>query len=284
MNKNTEPPKIDRGDNRVRCCTHNLEKSVELHWHDFYEIELILGGQGMHIVNGKEYEWRRGGMYFMGMTDFHEICLNGTGQTYVIELPPRAIPAALFLTISRFDKNIVTYLSPRDFVYAEVLCDMLQEYSTDDTKNDSVVIEHIISMLLHLLFNSAGTKMATPEKGRELLNQVLAYLGDNFYKALDLTSVAVNFGISKTYLCTYFKKCMGRTVMEYVRELRLEYAAKLTRGTKLKNGEICVVCGYLSVSNFLRDFKKYHSCSPMEMRRKSLAKDKHLVINSMEEM
>src|SRR5690348_9807471 len=51
---------------------HQLEAlPVEVHWHEFYEISLILAGEGSHICNGFRYELGPGSIFLLTPADFH---------------------------------------------------------------------------------------------------------------------------------------------------------------------------------------------------------------------
>ena len=42
------------------------------HWHDYYEIFLMLGGKGEHFVNGKQFPVSRGYLIFVRDSDLHD--------------------------------------------------------------------------------------------------------------------------------------------------------------------------------------------------------------------
>ena len=76
MQKNAKRLRLSTEQRRIGCKQYRIG-SVPLHWHDFYEIELVTDGVGTHTVNGTAYEWRRGEMHLMRLVDFHEIELAG---------------------------------------------------------------------------------------------------------------------------------------------------------------------------------------------------------------
>ena len=47
-----------------------------MHWHDFYEIEIVIRGTGTQIFNGRNYELKRGCAYLLSPLDFHSVSLN----------------------------------------------------------------------------------------------------------------------------------------------------------------------------------------------------------------
>ena len=96
------------------------------------------------------------------------------------------------------------------------------------------------------------------------------YMNEHFTEDLNLEKIANRFYISKSHLCYYFKNSMGTTVLNYLKDLRLANAAKLAVTTQKRSIDIGLECGYDSVSNFLRDFKKKYGVSPMMMRKQNI--------------
>ena len=43
------------------------------HWHEFFEMEYIISGSGKYIIDGREYEIKKGMLFFMSPINFHEL-------------------------------------------------------------------------------------------------------------------------------------------------------------------------------------------------------------------
>lgn len=86
---------------------------------------------------------------------------------------------------------------------------------------------------------------------------IKSHINDN----LSAEIIAENAGYSVFHFCRIFKKYSGRTLMQYVRDLRLENAAK-----EVKNGaRICEAaqsCGYETSGGFSRAYKKKYGKNP----------------------
>ena len=265
MQKNAKRLRLSTEQRRIGCKQYRIG-SVPLHWHDFYEIELVTDGVGTHTVNGTAYEWRRGEMHLMRLVDFHEIELAGEGEVHLIQIKPGLMPPEFLKAIGTAGQALVTYLTERELARMDTLCTMLEEHAP----SDSSLTEHLLSIILTLFL---GKLEITPPPGEEdgLLGQILLYIGERFRSELTLETIAGQFYLSKNYLCSYFKQRMGRTVLSYIKECRLEYAAKLVLSTELKSIEISEASGYGSLANFLRDFKRAYGTSPMLLRERERA-------------
>ena len=47
------------------------DKKMDVHTHDFIEIEYVLSGSGVQIINGVEYPVRRGDLIYLQKNDYH---------------------------------------------------------------------------------------------------------------------------------------------------------------------------------------------------------------------
>lgn len=75
-------------------------------------------------------------------------------------------------------------------------------------------------------------------------------------------------GMSTTSFSRFFKLRSGKTLSDYVVEMRLGVAARQLVDTTNSVSEICYDCGFNTLSNFNRLFRKYKGCSPTEFREK----------------
>jgi AraC-like DNA-binding protein len=104
---------------------------------------------------------------------------------------------------------------------------------------------------------------------RQLLERDLA--GTLGLTALDLTSLAHRAGMSVSTLQRRFKSECGMTVMEYVRQRKLEMArnALVVKGRSLQ--EAAFLAGYEHSSNFISAFKRRFGVTPANLVRQHRA-------------
>lgn len=84
----------------------------------------------------------------------------------------------------------------------------------------------------------------------------------------ELTSgtLAERQGLSLGYLSTLFKKETSKTLTEYIRERRMEYATYLLGTTEYQIQTVALRCGIIDVHYFSKLFKKHTGKTPMEYR------------------
>ena len=104
----------------------------------------------------------------------------------------------------------------------------------------------------------------------EIVNKTVSYIELNYTDELSLSSLAGHFHVSKNYLSAVFKKQIGKTVTEYIHDVRLDKAIFFLNTTKLPIHNIAMLCGYTDSNYFCRIFKNQHKISPGQYRNKLL--------------
>ena len=48
-------------------------KRIDYHWHDYFELELVVNGNGTHHFDGNTFKTKRGSLYIISPIDFHKL-------------------------------------------------------------------------------------------------------------------------------------------------------------------------------------------------------------------
>ena len=75
--------------------------------------------------------------------------------------------------------------------------------------------------------------------------------------------------MSKATFYRRLKEVLDKTPSEFIREIRLDYAAKLLRTTQITVSEIMFRAGFSNKSYFYREFQKQYNDSPKDYRNKA---------------
>ncbi len=252
-----------------------VAKSEKRHWHDKYEIEFVASGRGKHILNGKEFDFKRGLIYVTRLTDYHERHLTSPGTIHRITLPKVCMPERFWRSMVRCKASLITQLSPEMTKHIEnmfLLFESRPEVTSFEEKYIQESLLNVILMLFTFEVNTNPGDTYIPDKDR--IFDVLLYLQENFRRKLTLKIVAEEMQMNTNYLNTNFKKYTGKTLYAGIKLLRLYYGSRLAIETDMMIKDICQSCGYSDVNNFQRDFKKQFNCTPVEYREKKRAEAK----------
>ncbi|NIA21020.1 MAG: AraC family transcriptional regulator [Anaerolineaceae bacterium] len=94
------------------------------------------------------------------------------------------------------------------------------------------------------------------------------FLQRNYTNALTLAQVAHHVALSPNYLAGLFKQQFGRTIIDFLTEVRIETAKQLLEQGDTKISVIAEKVGYNSPYYFSRAFKKVVKCSPKAYRER----------------
>ena len=96
------------------------------------------------------------------------------------------------------------------------------------------------------------------------LTKVLHFLTTHYQQKIVLRKVAEIAHLHPTAFCRFFKEKTGKSLSEYVTDLRISYACKLLIEGKFSVSQVCFESGFNNLSNFNRTFKRQTEMTPTE--------------------
>ena len=249
------------------------------HVHSLWEMVVFEKGETDNIANGIRYDARPGDVFLLGPMHTHEIVFRSTPHRHrdfyftdeefksVCEQLPGdiyslACSSTEILTFHLSSTTLQAILREADDL------DALTLISQNEQKPEFSALKKITKGLLHYVLSIYETKkmINTPTYPKWLLD-ILQYLNDpeNFTKPVG--EIVSSSYYSHAAVSGAFKKHLGITVVEYVIDRRLDYAAELLSNTPMTALEICSKAGYDSFSYFIKQFKKKFGVTPHKYRK-----------------
>ncbi|SMC87326.1 AraC family transcriptional regulator [Pedobacter nyackensis] len=99
------------------------------------------------------------------------------------------------------------------------------------------------------------------------INRVFDYIFKNFREDISLNDVAEIIPMSTAAFCRFFKLKTNRTLVDFIKEIRIGHAAKLLMEGKHNVTETCYMSGYNNISNFNKHFKEVKGLSPRDFTK-----------------
>lgn len=96
------------------------------------------------------------------------------------------------------------------------------------------------------------------------INKVFDYIFCNFREEIILQEVADLIPMSSAAFCRFFKRKTNRTLIDFVKEVRIGHAAKLLLEGHHNVAEACYQSGYNNISNFNKHFKDIKGLAPRD--------------------
>ena len=105
-----------------------------------------------------------------------------------------------------------------------------------------------------------------PTLGNKRIDKIISFINNNYTRNLKLNEIAGMASMNSSAFCRYFKENTGKTLLQYVMEMRVGYACKLLALGEMDISQIAVECGFDSITHFNRTFKQLVNLTPTQYR------------------
>ncbi len=244
------------------------------HDHNFFEIFYILDGSITHHLNGKKEVLQTGDAFLLRPSDRHAFIRSPgvpCAHRDIIISEQLLRKSCDFMDPDAFEKIINRKEPLKTRLTKSKIVDFEKEFSkmffapADQGFYTKKTMANVLSVsLLNLFLQESQTDF----DGLPIwLNNILPDFSSPISMRIGLSLILKDIGYDKSYVCRTFKKYMGCTMTEYLRNQRIDYATSLLLTTDKSIPEICEEIGIDSVSYFITAFKQRHSLSPKQFKR-----------------
>lgn len=259
IDRYTRLQKITNGNIKVK------EKTIHdypTHWHEFYEIELILSGCGSYIIDGLERQIEKNMLFFMTPVNFHRVSTSGSDVITLMFMGEACDKSMLFRLSSMFDSDCVR-LTDSDTAYiASIMRELKSAVACGDTEYSFHLLNCILGKLCRLTDKAPSGHLSKVQKA-------MLYVQNNFRSGVTLSDAAQAAGVTPSYLSSIFLTSCGTNFKEYLNGIRYDYAKKMLAFSDMTVTDICYESGFNDYANFERNFKARFGMSPKEYRASS---------------
>lgn len=142
-------------------------------------------------------------------------------------------------------------------------------YNHRDTKAEAnnIILQSLILKLIHTLITDAQRQMRTRRFGNleyDKIEQSVKYIKEHLSEDLSLEAMARLSSYSKIHFHNCFKAAVGKTLHEYVEDLRIKKSIILLSTTSKTLTEIAAQCGFSSQTYFSSVFKRRMHITPRD--------------------
>jgi YesN/AraC family two-component response regulator len=256
------------------------------HYHPEFELVYVKESHGKRIIGDKLDTFTDGDMVFIGANLPH-VWLNDEiyykGFTYL-----EAKSIVMYFNKEIFSKNFyelkestkINDLFNRASRGIKIVGDtqkkiaaMMQKLTKKKDFDRLICLMELLNILatskdIEYITNEGYTGTTLQTK-TDRLSDVYKYITTNYHNDISLDEISKIANLSPTAFCRLFKQRTNRHFVEYLNEVRISNACKFLLETNLNVSEIAFQCGYKTLSNFNKIFKKTTALSPKEYRQKT---------------
>lgn len=114
--------------------------------------------------------------------------------------------------------------------------------------------------------SSSSFASLQPNGDSRRVQKVQEYINTHYKEEIRLAELAELVGMTPTAFSRFFKLRTGRSISDYLIDIRLGHATRALVDSTDSVAEICYECGFNNISNFNRIFKKKKGNSPKVFR------------------
>ncbi len=263
MSGSSSPHTLELGGFRVSEVMFPPLLRLPSHYHSRACFAVVLGGSVRKLFHVSTHELTAPGTVTMPAEERHEDRFERAGaHILVVEPTPEAVRRlgplnGLFRQVHVFDNPGLSGVAWR--IRSEIRAP------------DAVTPLAVDGLLLELLA-MASRDLATVRSGGlrpNWLARVEDLLRARFTEPLDVATLAGEARVHPAHLAKVFRAWHGMPLGDYVRRLRLDWAARQLAMSELPLSDVALHAGFSDQSHFTRQFKRHTGLPPGQYRRET---------------
>ncbi len=256
-----------------------------IHRHEKWELMVVESGNILNYVNEKSYKATTGDVFLLGPPHLHaiemvspqhlhrDVYFNTDDIERVLDMFnedfKKDVLSGKQLIKLKLDMNDLTSLN-KNISKLQSIC-LVESLKTNSLHKLNKIRSIAISILQYVLGIYSTTSLLKETIYPEWLYSFLTTLHAPGVFTKSVNDIIATTNYSHTQFGKLFKKYCGVPLIEYVKNLRLAYAADLLKSTTHTTLFICENCGYDSYSYFERSFKEKFGRTPTQYRKDNLS-------------
>jgi AraC family transcriptional regulator len=222
----------------------------------------VVQGDYTETYGRKTRECSQSALLFHPANETHaEHFHDSGGRSFIIEIAPE------WLERARECAAVVD--APAEFhggTHELLVRRLYKEFTMMDGVSSLVIEGLMLEMIGETTRHNAHNSRISANLAPRWLQQARDLLHARFAERLTLAELAHDVGVHPVHLAQAFHKSYQRTVGDYVRQLRIEYACRELAASETPIVQIALAAGFCDQSHFTRTFKRLIGVAPSQYR------------------
>lgn len=254
------------------------------HYHPELELHYVVKGEGVRIIGESVNNFSNGEVILLGENlphqwhckkEFLEENNYAGVEAIVIQFQANFLGEKI---LSMEDSSELKHLyekAKRGLLIKGKTRNLITALMTESTKAKKLDKITKLLTILNILSESSEYEFITStpnfccfsEYETERINRVSEFTLLNYSKQITLDEVASISNLTTTSFCRYFKLMTNKTYNDFLCEVRINQACRFLINDKQTINQISDRCGFNTLSNFYKQFKKIKGTSPQNFKK-----------------
>lgn len=247
--------------------------SYPLHWHEEMELIYVVSGSGSITVQAEHLTVHTGDMVLIPPQRVHSIeQLESHTMVYFTILFHLSMLDSEYTREFYGHGKVLPYYLPKSDPLNETIREPVLELVLNRSKVNSdfslMIRAHLYTLLYHIIHDCPATEETTINRhmNYDRLKVVLENLRENYAQETSVEEAAAMCGFSASHFMKLFRELTGTSYTQYVKNLRLDTAARLLRTTSMRISDVAEAVGFRNLPYFTRAFGSKFHMSPLSYR------------------
>ncbi len=254
---------------------HSDTEYFRPHFHDYYEMFLLLEGEVTHFVNGEYFSLRKGSLVFIRPRDTHDYILRAGKSFSMLNITfteDTAMSLFEYLGGGFNTEHLISSKLPPEVYLSDVDCEYILSHmatvSTIDEK-EYMSVQTALRILLFRIFTRFFADFSD-EISLDIpmwLSRLCAIMQKNGNFTYGIPRMVELSGKSREHLARSVKKHFGVTLSEFINDLRLRFVANMLKNSNHNIADIIFESGFGNISWAYAEFKKKYGMTMSQYRK-----------------
>jgi len=191
------------------------------------------------------------------------------GKLLVLFIPENDLPETILQALIK--KNHEQFIENKKDSRISLALANIQELHRDEDyinklKLQVLIVELFIYQMEEILAKTNHDSSVIKKNHYEKIQLVKNLIDADYSQNHTIADLAKKVGTNEQYLKKYFKLCFGKTIMNYITQMKMEKAKKLILDGNYRISDVANMTGYKHATHFTTAFKKYYGIIPNSLR------------------
>lgn len=253
--------------------------SIDPHDHDFYEMNIVLRGSGIHRIDQVCVQVRRGDVFVIPPFTTHAYYDTKDLDVYHVLLHKKliaenyreAIGVPGFLQLVEIEpflrqrnaRSMFLHLSQSQLLQLQKDLQYIEDNGMFEAEEMIPLKHHVAWKILYelsfLLDRQIHREPVGSDRYDSIIMQVLVYIHQNFGEKITIDRLCKHVFLSRSTFLRSFSGICGCTPMQYLDRYRCEKALEMMEQHRLSKTEIAQSCGFYDLSHMERALKRRYT-------------------------